>query len=133
MVRREHLITDVLAHDPDVAGWATAIGGSRSINNGFVIIGLKPRGERKYSADEIINRLRPQIAKVPGATLFMQVPQDLNVGGRLTRTQYQYTLQDADLDELNNWAPLLLARLEKLALLQDVATADQQLDARAQD
>ena len=125
MVRREHLITDVLARDPDVSGWATAIGGARSINNGFVIIGLKPRGERKYSADEIINRLRPQIAKVPGATLFMQVPQDLNVGGRLTRTQYQYTLQDADLDELNNWAPLLLARLEKLALLQDVAT-DQQ-------
>jgi hydrophobe/amphiphile efflux-1 (HAE1) family protein len=125
MVRREHLITDVLARDPDVSGWATAIGGARSINNGFVIIGLKPRGERRYSADEIINRLRPQIAKVPGATLFMQVPQDLNVGGRLTRTQYQYTLQDADLDELNNWAPLLLARLEKLALLQDVAT-DQQ-------
>jgi hydrophobic/amphiphilic exporter-1 (mainly G- bacteria), HAE1 family len=125
MVRRQHLITDVLAHDPDVSGWATSIGGSRSINNGWVIIGLKPRGERKYSADEIINRLRPQIAKVPGATLFMQVPQDLNVGGRLTRTQYQYTLQDADLDELNHWAPLLLERMQKLSLLQDVAT-DQQ-------
>jgi hydrophobe/amphiphile efflux-1 (HAE1) family protein len=125
MVRREHLITDVLARDPDIAGWATAIGGTRSINNGFVVIGLKPRGERKYTADEIINRLRPQIAKVPGVTLFMQVPQDLNVGGRLTRTQYQYTLQDADLDELNHWAPMLLERMQKLVLLQDVAT-DQQ-------
>jgi hydrophobe/amphiphile efflux-1 (HAE1) family protein len=125
MVRRQHLITDVLARDPDVAGWATSIGGQRSVNNGFVIIGLKPRGERSASADEIINRLRARIAKVPGATLYMQAAQDLNVGGRLTRTQYQYTLQDADLDELNHWAPLLLERLQKLPLLQDVAS-DQQ-------
>ena len=73
------------------------------------MIGLKPRDERSASADEIINRLRPQLAAVPGATLFMQAAQDLNVGGRTTRTQYQYTLQDSDINELNDWAPKLLA------------------------
>jgi hydrophobic/amphiphilic exporter-1 (mainly G- bacteria), HAE1 family len=125
MVRREHLLTDVLARDPDVESWATAIGGQRSVNNGFVAIGLKPRDRRSDSADQVIARLRREIAKVPGATLFLQASQDLNVGGRLARTQYQYTLQDADLDELNEWAPKLLAQLQKLPMLRDVAS-DQQ-------
>jgi multidrug efflux pump subunit AcrB len=88
-------------------------------------VGLKPRDERKANADEIITRLRPQLAKVPGATLFLQAAQDLNVGGRTARTQYQYTLQDSDLDELNDWAPRLLASLKKLPQLRDVAS-DQQ-------
>jgi HAE1 family hydrophobic/amphiphilic exporter-1 len=125
MVRREHLLTDVLARDPDVESWATAIGGQRSINNGFVAIGLKPRDERSASADQVIARLRREIAQVPGATLFLQAAQDLNVGGRLARTQYQYTLQDADLNELNEWAPKLLAQLQKLPMLRDAAS-DQQ-------
>jgi HAE1 family hydrophobic/amphiphilic exporter-1 len=125
MVRREHLLTDVLARDPDIESWATAIGGQRSINNGFVAIGLKPRDQRADSADEVIARLRREVARVPGATLFLQASQDLNVGGRLARTQYQYTLQDADLDELNSWAPKLLAQLQKLPMLRDVAS-DQQ-------
>jgi multidrug efflux pump subunit AcrB len=125
MVRLQHALTDVIARDPDVAGWGTAIGGGRPVNNGFLIVGLKPRGERNVSADQIINRLRPQIAKVPGATLYLQAAQDLNIGGRLARTQYQYTLQDANLDELNQWAPILLSKLQKAPQLQDVAT-DQQ-------
>jgi multidrug efflux pump subunit AcrB len=125
MVRREHLLTDVLAADPDVESWATAIGGQRSINNGFVAIGLKPRDQRSDTADQVIARLRREISHVPGVTLFLQAAQDLNVGGRLARTQYQYTLQDADLDELNEWAPKLLAQLQKLPMLRDVAT-DQQ-------
>jgi HAE1 family hydrophobic/amphiphilic exporter-1 len=125
MVRREHLLTDVLARDPDIESWATAIGGSRSLNNGFVAVGLKPRDERSASADQIIARLRREIAHVPGATIFLQAAQDLNVGGRLSRTQYQYTLQDADLDELNEWAPKLLTELQKLPMLRDVAS-DQQ-------
>jgi multidrug efflux pump subunit AcrB len=125
MVRREHLLTDVLASDPDVESWATAIGGQRSINNGFVAIGLKPRDERSDTADQVIARLRREIAHVPGATLFLQAAQDLNVGGRLARTQYQYTLQDADLDELNEWAPKLLSQLQQLPMLRDVAS-DQQ-------
>jgi HAE1 family hydrophobic/amphiphilic exporter-1 len=125
MVRRQHALLDVVARDPDVAGYGTGIGGSRPINNGFVVIGLKPRNRRSASADQIINRLRPQLAQVPGATLFLQATQDLNVGGRTTRTQYQYTLQDSNIDELNDWAPKLLAKLQKLPVLRDVAS-DQQ-------
>jgi hydrophobic/amphiphilic exporter-1 (mainly G- bacteria), HAE1 family len=125
MVRRQHLLTDVLERDPDVASYGTGIGGNRPLNNGFVVIGLKPRSERGASADQIITRLRPQLAKVPGATLFMQAAQDLNVGGRTSRTQYQYTLQDSDINELNEWAPKMLESLKKIPSLRDVAS-DQQ-------
>ena len=125
MVRRQHALLEVVARDPDVAGYGTGLGGFRPVNNGFVVIGLKPRDERSASADQIINRLRPQLAQVPGATLFLQAVQDLNIGGRLARTQYQYTLQDVDINELNEWAPRLLEKLEKLPMLRDVAS-DQQ-------
>jgi HAE1 family hydrophobic/amphiphilic exporter-1/multidrug efflux pump len=125
MVRREHLLMDVVAQDPDVASYGTVVGGNRPINNDFVILGLKPRSERSASADEIIARLRPKLAQVPGATLFLQAAQDLNIGGRTTRTQYQYTLQDSDINELNEWAPRLLAALQKLPMLRDAAS-DQQ-------
>jgi HAE1 family hydrophobic/amphiphilic exporter-1/multidrug efflux pump len=125
MVRRQHALLDVVAKDPDVASYGTVVGGNRPVNNDFVILGLKPRSERSANADQIIDRLRPQLAQVPGATLFLQAAQDLNVGGRTTRTQYQYTLQDADIDELNRWAPRLLAELQKLPMLRDVAS-DQQ-------
>jgi hydrophobe/amphiphile efflux-1 (HAE1) family protein len=125
MVRRQHALMDIVAKDPDIESYGTGLGGSRPVNNGFVVIGLKPRDQRSASADQIINRLRPQLAKVPGATLFMQAAQDLNVGGRTTRTQYQYTVQDSDINELNQWAPKLLAELQKLPMLRDVAS-DQQ-------
>jgi HAE1 family hydrophobic/amphiphilic exporter-1 len=125
MVRRQHALLDVVARDPDVESYGTGLGGTRPINNGFVVIGLKPRDQRSASADQVINRLRPQLAKVPGATLFLQATQDLNVGGRTTRTQYQYTLQDSNIDELNDWAPKLLAKLQNLPMLRDVAS-DQQ-------
>jgi HAE1 family hydrophobic/amphiphilic exporter-1 len=125
MVRRQHLVTDVISKDPDVASYGTGIGGGRPINNGFLIMGLKPRDERSASADEIITRLRPQLAKVPGIQLFIQAAQDLNVGGRTSRTQYQYTLQDSDINELNEWAPKMLAELQNLPSLRDVAS-DQQ-------
>ncbi|HEX4586063.1 MAG TPA: efflux RND transporter permease subunit [Burkholderiaceae bacterium] len=128
MVRLQHLLTDVIAQDPDVASWATAVGGNRPLNNGFVVIGLKPRAERKASADQVISRLRARFARVPGATFYLQATQDLNVGGRLSRTQYQYTLQDPDLAELNDWAPKLLARMRALPQLTDVAT-DQQTNS----
>jgi hydrophobe/amphiphile efflux-1 (HAE1) family protein len=125
MVRLQHKLMDVVNKDPDIASWGTGIGGSRPINNGFVVISLKPRDERKADADQIIARLRPQLAQVKGAALFLQSAQDLNVGGRVTRTQYQYTLQDSDLNELNDWAPRLLGVLQKLPQLRDVAS-DQQ-------
>uniref|UniRef100_UPI00301369FC efflux RND transporter permease subunit n=1 Tax=Methylobacterium nigriterrae TaxID=3127512 RepID=UPI00301369FC len=80
---------------------------------------------RKASADDVIRRLQPELAKVPGVRLFMQAGQDINVGGRLSRTQYQFTLTSPDLDELNVWAPRLLERFRTLAPLTDLAT-DQQ-------
>jgi multidrug efflux pump subunit AcrB len=126
MVRLQHRLTDVVASDPDVASWGTGIGlGARPLNSGFLTVSLKPRHERKASADEIIGRLRGKLAKVPGGTLFLQAAQDLNVGGRATRTQFQYTLQDSDLNELIEWAPRLLAALKALPQLRDVAS-DQQ-------
>jgi hydrophobic/amphiphilic exporter-1 (mainly G- bacteria), HAE1 family len=125
MVRLERRLTDVLASDPGVATWGAFVGGGRPLNNGFVILGLKPRDERDATADQIIDRLRKKVAQVPDGTVFLQASQDLNVGGRLARTQYQYTLQDANLDELNTWAPRMLEELKKLPQLRDVAS-DQQ-------
>ncbi|HVH83635.1 MAG TPA: efflux RND transporter permease subunit, partial [Steroidobacteraceae bacterium] len=125
MMRLQRNLTGIVARDPAVAGYAAFVGGGRPLNNGFVIIGLKPRDERDVTADQVIERLRRQINSVPDGTLFLQAQQDLNVGGRLTRTQYQYTLQDPNLEELNTWAPRLLDKLKKLPQLRDVAS-DQQ-------
>jgi hydrophobe/amphiphile efflux-1 (HAE1) family protein len=125
MLGLQHKLLDVVAQDPDVAGYGTGLGGSRPVNAGFVVIGLKPRDERTSNADQIITRLRSKLSQVPGGTLFLQAAQDITVGGRTTRTQYQYTLQDPDLDELNEWAPKMLAQMEKIPSLRDVAS-DQQ-------
>jgi multidrug efflux pump subunit AcrB len=91
-------------------------------NNGRFWISLKPRNQRNASADEIINRLRPQLAKVSGVTLFLQVAQDISVGSRLSQTQYQYTRQSADLTELLEWGPRVLDAFRQLPQLQDIAT-----------
>jgi len=125
MLALQHRLLDIVAADPDVAAYGTGLGGSRPVNNGFVVIGLKPRDQRKSTADEIIARLRAKLAQVPDGTLFLQASQDITLGGRTTRTQYQYTLQDPDLDELDEWAPKMLAQLQKIPLLRDVAS-DQQ-------
>ena len=127
MKERQLALAEVIARDPDIANWTANVGtsGSQTMNNGRFFMGLKPRSERTASADQIINRLRQKLAAVPGVVLYLQAPQDVNVGGRLSRTQYQYTLVDANLDELNEWAPKMMERLRTLPQLQDVAT-DQQ-------
>ncbi len=125
MAALERRLMAVIGKDPAIAGWAAFVGGGRPLNNGFVVLGLKPRDERDATADQVITRLRRQIAAVPGGTVFLQAAQDLNVGGRTSRTQYQYTLQDANIEELNEWGPRLLAELKKLPELTDVAS-DQQ-------
>jgi hydrophobic/amphiphilic exporter-1 (mainly G- bacteria), HAE1 family len=125
MVSLERRLMTVIAKDPAVESWGSFVGGSRPLNNGFVVLGLKPRDQRDATADQVITRLRSKIATVPGGTVFLQAAQDLNVGGRTSRTQYQYTLQDANIEELNAWAPRLLAELKKLPQLTDVAS-DQQ-------
>ncbi|HEY6455802.1 MAG TPA: efflux RND transporter permease subunit [Steroidobacteraceae bacterium] len=121
-------IMAIIAKDPAVASYVASVGGSRPINNGFLMMSLKPRDQRKASADEVIRRLRRKFSTVSGGTAFLQAVQDISMGGRTTRTQYQYTLQDADLEELNSWAPKLMAALQKLPQLQDVAS-DQQTDS----
>jgi len=123
----ERRLGKVITADPAVAGWVVAFGGgSRPVNNGFAMIALKPHGERHATADEVIRRLRAKFAHIPGGTLFLQVVQDVSMGGKATRTQYQYTLTDANLDELDSWAPRVLAALQKLPQLADVAS-DQQM------
>jgi len=131
MNRRQVAFADIIRQDPDVTGVAM-FGNSSQFNTGNFFIALKPKDEgRKLSADEIIARLRPQLAKVEGATLLMQAGQDINVGGRLARTQYQYTLTDANLAELNEWAPKLEARFAQLPQLVDVASDLQNAAATA--
>jgi hydrophobic/amphiphilic exporter-1 (mainly G- bacteria), HAE1 family len=126
MKDRQEAVGKIVQADPDVASVAMAIGGSgRAGNNGNVFITLKPREERSASAQQIIARLRPQLDKVEGARLFMQAAQDVRLGGRPTRTQFEFTLQDADLGELNTWAPKILDKMKTLPELRDVAT-DQQ-------
>ena len=126
MKRRQEELGKIVQADPDVATIAMAIGGSGSaLNTGRMFITLKPRSERKASAQAIIARLRPKLEKVEGARLFMQAAQDVRLGGRPTRTQFEFTLQDANLAELNEWAPKILARMQTLPELRDVAT-DQQ-------
>lgn len=127
MSRRQVELGRVVSSDPDVAGFAMIVGatGNQTQNNGRMFITLKPIGVRKASATAIIERLRPKLAQVEGAALFLQPAQDIRVGGRPSRTLFQYTLQDADLDELNQWAPKVFAKLKTLPQLTDVAT-DQQ-------
>ena len=126
---RQHqlAINDVLLADPDVASITSGMGGGTQ-NNGRIFIMLKPRDQRRSTADEVLTRLRKAMNAVEGAVLFLQVPQDVNLGGRSTRTQYQYTLQDMDLAELNQWAAAMKAKLAELPQIKDVAT-DQQTKA----
>jgi HAE1 family hydrophobic/amphiphilic exporter-1 len=128
MMRRQEALGAIIGKDPAVFTYAMAIGAGGStatVNNGRFFITLKPKSERDVSAGQVIARLRPQLEKIEGARLFMQAAQDVNVGGRAARTQFQYTLQDANLDELNQWAPKMLEKLKGLPMLRDVAS-DQQ-------
>ena len=123
-------LAEILARDPDIMSFGSFFGngGGNTLNTSRFFIALKPRDERKASAVDIINRLRPQLAKVAGVTLFLQPSQDITVGGRISAGQYQYTLQDPNFDELSIWAPKMLAKLKTLPELADVST-DQQTNA----
>jgi len=122
-------LNDIIAADPDTAGFGATVGsgvGGQTGNNGRVYIALKPWDQRVGgSAQDYIARLRPQFAKVTGGMAFLQASQDIRVGGRLSKTEFQYTLQDADFDELFSWAPKVLTKLQSLPMLRDV-TSDQQ-------
>ena len=129
MAKRQLAMAAIVAKDPDVADYISFIG-STPMNNGRIIISLKPFADRTDKAKEIIARLRPKLASVEGGQLFMQAAQDVRVGGRASRTLYQFTLQDANTDQLYSWAPKILARMAQLPALRDVAT-DQELNGAA--
>jgi len=113
MEGRVEAVINVILKDPAVASIGSQIGatGTTTLNDGRMFIALKPKGQRTASDDDVINRLRPQLAKLEGVTVYMQAAQDIKIGARVSRTQYQYTLVDADAGEINHWAPIFLDKL----------------------
>jgi multidrug efflux pump len=129
MMERQEALANVLLQDPDVATVASFIGAdgtNATTNSGRFSIALKPREDRKSNANDIIRRLTPQLAAIDGITLYLQPVQDLQIDNRLARTQYQYTLEDADPKELADWAPRVLDKLKTLPQLSDVASDQQE-------
>jgi multidrug efflux pump len=116
----------IVQQDPAMDSVSAFTGGGGGNNTARMYLQLKPLEQRKISADRVIARLRPRLAKIPGATLFLQSVQDVNVGGRFSGAQYQYTLQADHLEDLNYWAPRLMQRMSRIPELRDVNT-DQQL------
>jgi multidrug efflux pump len=114
----------IIRADPAVESIVGFTGGGQT-NSGFVFVSLKPLGERKLSVDQVIGRLRGKLGEVAGARLFLQAVQDITVGGRQANAQYQYTLQGDSLKELYEWAPKVTAELEKIPILTEV-NSDQQ-------
>jgi multidrug efflux pump len=129
MMNRQQALARVVMSDPDVASVASFIGvdGTNTTpNSGRLSITLKPKEQGRPSAEQIIERLQPKLAQVEGISVYMQLVQDLQVETRVSRTQYQYTVEDANLQELQQWAPRLLQKLQSLRQLKDVAS-DQQV------
>jgi hydrophobe/amphiphile efflux-1 (HAE1) family protein len=129
MAERQQALLNALVRDPAVASVGAAVGaggGNTTVNDGRVYIALKPKSERGSMA-EVLERLRTNLAKIQGITLYMQAAQDITIGGRVSKTMYQYTLNDADPGELNHWAGLFLNKIKAVPGITDVAT--DQLDA----
>ncbi|HTW59223.1 MAG TPA: efflux RND transporter permease subunit [Terriglobales bacterium] len=118
-------LVKVIKADPAVANVNAYTGGNGASNGGFIYIALKPLNERKIGAQEIINRLRPKLNRLPVASAFLQAVQDLRIGGRSSAALYQFTIQSDNVADLVHWGPLLLANMKKLPGLQDV-NSDQQ-------
>ena len=124
MAERQQALLNALMRDPAVASVGAAVGaggGNTTVNNGRVYIALKPKNQRG-SMDAVLARLRTNLAKIQGITLYMQAAQDITIGGRVSKTMYQYTLNDADPGELNHWATLFLDRIKAVPGITDVAT-----------
>ena len=129
MVKLQKKIIEIVMNDPAVATVTTSVGssgpgGSSTVNNGRMFISLKPQSEGREPMEKVIGRLRMKASGIPGINLFMSPMQDIRMGGRTGKAQYQYALQSSDLSELNTWAPRVVAALRKLPQLKDV-TSDQ--------
>jgi multidrug efflux pump len=125
---------EIIRRDPDVVGVVSFVGVGEinaTPNAGRLTIALRPRDQRSDSAQRIADRLQGELAQVPGLSVFMQPVQDIQIGTRISRTQFQYTLVDTDPEELAEWAPKLLARLKSLPMLADVATDQQDRGLRS--
>jgi multidrug efflux pump len=134
MAEKQQALADVVLKDPAVESLSSFIGidgTNTTLNSGRMLINLKPLNEREVSASDVIRRLQPQLEKVEGVTLYMQPVQDLTVEDRVSRTQFQYTLEDANADELNTWTKKLVDKLRTLPELSDVATDQQTLGSQA--
>ncbi len=128
MAEHQRKVAEIVRADPDVVSVASFVGAgavNATVNSGRLYISLKPRGQRRASAEEVMARLRAATEPLPGISLFMQAAQDVQIDSRVSRTQYQYTLQDADVEVLNTWSSKLLAALRQRDELRDVAS-DQQ-------
>jgi hydrophobe/amphiphile efflux-1 (HAE1) family protein len=133
------LLANIVSKDPGVENVMAFVGGGGpgggGGNTGNLFMALKPDAERQKSGDTaevILNRLRPRTSGIPGVQLFLQAQQELNIGGRQSATQYQYTLTADSLEDLNTWAPKLMARMQRVPQLKDVATDQQDKGLRAQ-
>jgi multidrug efflux pump len=134
MAQKQQELASMVLEDPAVESLSSFIGAdgtNTTTNSGRMSINLKPLDERRISASDVIRRLQPELAKVPGITLYMQPVQDLTVDDRVSRTQFQYTLEDPNTDELNTYALKMLAAMQKLPELRDVASDQQDRGLRA--
>ncbi len=124
MAEHQQAVARIVAADPDIEAFMSSVGrgGQSASNTGFLFVRLKNRDQRVSTADEVVLRLRPQLAQVPGIRVFLQVPPTINIGGRLSKSQYQLTLSSPDTDELYRVAPALEQRLKDLPELVDVTT-----------
>jgi len=128
MAKQQQAVAGIIRADPNVASLMSFIGASgssQSLNLGRIFIRLKPRGQR-VSADEVIQELRPKVAVIPGIKVYLQNLPTIRIGGVLTKSQYQYTLQDADTEVLYHWTPLIEAKIRELPGFSDV-TSDLQI------
>jgi len=134
MSRQQQQLSKIILQDPAVDNLSSFIGvdgTNTTLNSGRILINLKPLAARSLSASDVIRRLQPALAKAPGITLYMQPVQDLSVEDVVSRTQFQYTLEDPNVDELNAYAPRMLAQMQKLPQLSDVASDQQNLGLAA--
>ncbi|MDC6176672.1 MdtB/MuxB family multidrug efflux RND transporter permease subunit [Ralstonia solanacearum] len=134
MAERQQKLAEVILKDPAVESLSSFIGvdgTNTTLNSGRMLINLKPKDQRDADATEIIQRLQPELAKVAGVSLFMQPVQDLTIEDRVSRTQYQFTVEDPDPNNLSKWVPKLVERLQQVTQLRDVASDLQDNGLRA--
>ncbi len=122
MREKQLQVARVIAANPNIENFTASVasGPNATANNGRIFMRLKPRSERKASAEEVIQQLRPELAKIPGINVYLQVPPLIRIGGMASKGQYQYSLQSTDMEELKHWAPILTERMAQLPGLEDV-------------